>query len=212
MIPGCPSMNFIKIPDVEIEFADMANDTANLLSYSFASQTLGDARWDRKIYVACFGERAGNSNITGCTINGVAGTQVARVDGVGSDSCLALFGASSPTGATGTVSFTLDDAQRSGGIMIFRCINAKNLTPVSKTESNSSFTQSVTVPPGGVLLAIAAASDPTGGISWTGATEANEQAYENADMSAAISKTVGAYNVTATFTATRKFMLTVSIR
>ncbi len=154
-----------------IALTDHAFGTGTKATWTFPSRALGAAASDRRVVVGVTASQAVNNNtVSSVTIAGVAATQhVYHEDGTGAASRAALWSAPVPTGTTGDVVVTFASADDRCGIGIWRMTGA-GASPVSTHAdgTDGTGTTSITVPAGGVAVAMAATSAST---TWSGLTE-----------------------------------------
>lgn len=138
-----------------ITYHDVAFNTANLTTYTFSNQPIGDAEPDRYVFFVAAIHRNAATTAT-ATINGVSAVLVHS--GFNTTSLLCIFRSASPiaTGTTADISITANGACNSCGIAVYTGVGIKNITPqntYSSIANPPSFT--VTVPSDGFLLAAA---------------------------------------------------------
>lgn len=109
-------------------------------------------------------------NISTCTIGGVSASPIARRTPVGG-ACCELWGASVPTGTSGSVVFTTANNISSSVVDVFAFKYLISTTPTAtSTDDTSPVSTSVAVPDNGFLLAACGINDGTntGAPSWSG--------------------------------------------
>lgn len=165
-----------------IAYVSNTGDASALTTYSFASQNFGAASADRFL-VAYFAHRATSAGFIGssATIGGITATKLVTV--TNGNGCGELWGASVPTGTSGTTSITW-----SGGVA--RCVSGLwalrgllSTTPTNTyTSTASPLSVSANISAGGVALA-GAYSNNTTTATWAGLVEDYDNTTTAATMS-----------------------------
>lgn len=154
-----------------------AVDASDLTTYTFSSQSFGDAASDRVILVtAAWRLSSGDPVISSATIGGVSAT-IVRQDHVARGGT-AVLAAEVPTGTTGDVVINFDIANSRCGIKVYRATGISLSSPNTNgsTDPNTSLPDTtaavdVTTFSGGVAVGVAVTTvlgTDTIAISWTG--------------------------------------------
>lgn len=178
----------------------------NATSYT-QSMSLGDAvaaDQTRYILVAthgCANTTAGQ--ISSCSIDGNTATRLYQTgSAVGRPT--ELWYIQNNTITTGDVNVVTSTTQASFGMSVWNLVNPLSITPHDSNSLNqgaAANTVSLTVPSGGVGMALDSTNFNSGTISWTNATEQYEQVTQSsADqyVSGALTSQIGTFDVTAT--------------
>lgn len=136
---------------------------ANQASYTVNSLSFGTADATRRVFVAIASATASGVEPSGVTIGGVAATKHVGVSAAGVTSVpCAIWSAAVPTGATGTVFWTVASGDLDGGsVYVFASYNQK-VAAAHATNSYASIPAAgdvaldVNVPAGGFVIAIMA--------------------------------------------------------
>lgn len=156
-----------------ISFLQSATDTADLSSYTFASQNLGSAASDRHIIVAVISRKAGaTTTITGVTVGGVAATIVRQRANTASNTQVAgLAIALVPSGTTGDVVVTFADTMVRCSIGLYRADDLLSATPYDVDDSVvADPTVNLDILAGGFAIGVGGVAASTT-ATWTGLTE-----------------------------------------
>lgn len=151
--------------------------------YSFASVDFGDARADRRIFVAVhWWEGFPHETVSSATIGGVAATihiQDGHSGGSTGFGC-AIISAVVPTGTSGTIVITTSDNSNIGtvGINTFVTYGLASSSPFDTAFAEASgtatdLTDTINVPGGGFVLAVFTSSTNATSktVTWTGVNE-----------------------------------------
>lgn len=123
-----------------LDFLQSATDTADLATYTFASQNFGAAASDRYIIVTIMARKSGASTtITGVTIGGVTATEVVqRTNNVTNSDIAGIFIAAVPTGTSGDVVVTLGATMVRCAIGLYATTGLSSATPYDSDSSVAS--------------------------------------------------------------------------
>lgn len=160
-----------------IVWVDEDGDGVNRSSYSFSGVNLGTAAADRFIVVGLGYEGDGNDNITSVTIGGAGATQLVHEDFEKVD----FYGLTVTTGTSATIAVSLDDSVARMAISVWALYGLDSTTPhdfdvVRNTSSVTSTSGTVSVPAGGVVMAMARLFTTT--PVWTGVDGNSYAQYE----------------------------------
>jgi hypothetical protein len=164
------------LPPASIGIVTAFETSADNTVYTFPGVSFGAAAPNRYIAIAA-GSRSGNDSgvITGITIGGVAGTQIANIGntaGGGSGvSNAAIFLAHVPTGTTGDVVVTHASGAVRCAIAIYRAIGISPVPTDTGTSISSDPSTTLDIAQGGVALAITHNDASGAAATWTGLTE-----------------------------------------
>lgn len=163
----------------EYQYLQTASDTADLTTYTFASQNLGTAFANRQIIVGITGRKAGaTTSISSVTIAGISATIVVQQSNTGTNTDVAGIAiANVPTGTTGDIVVTFGAGMVRSAIHVYRARGI--LEPAFDTGASTALdpTTTLDIPDTGFAIGvgITAASTTAG---WTGLTEDNETVVE----------------------------------
>jgi hypothetical protein len=154
----------------EIAFLQSASSTANATTYTFSSQNLGTADAGRYIAVGVGGR--GFASISSVTVGGVSATIVSQLENGSSSNVAGIAIAAVPTGTTGDIVVTWNEAGLRMGISVYRITNLTSPT-ISDVSTSTANDPSVTldIPVNGIGMGMALAQTSSGTASWTGMTE-----------------------------------------
>lgn len=166
-----------------IAFMQSANSTADLSTYTFGSQNFGAAASDRVLIAAVTSRRAGGVDVSSVTIGGVTAARV--VSATSTEGVTAIYAASVPTGASGTVEVVLTGTALRCNVDLYLATGiaaTAHATQATASFSGTTLSVSLDVPAGGVALAAAQSGGGSGAWPWTwsGLTERSDLAVESA--------------------------------
>ena len=177
-------------------------DTA---SFSFTSQSFGEAASDRYILVAASGRKSGgtgtNTGVASMTIGGVSAAQIVTSTS-NSANIIQLWGAAVPTGTSGTVAITWNVAQNKCGIGVYK-MTGRNTTAITTTSSTAApLTSGAQFLNSRASLIGAAYTGDTATATWADATEDYDTSHggESWSQSGAVNNSVGSRGATTTCT------------
>lgn len=183
-------------------FGTATNDTSYTSSMSLGNAVSSDQT--RYIIVAthgCVSTTLGQ--ISSCSIAGNTATRLYQTgSSVGRPT--ELWYIQNNTLTTGNVNVVTSTTQASFGMSVWNLVNPLSITPHDSDFLNAgqaANTVSLTVPNGGVGMALDSTNFGSGTISWTNATEQYEQVTEsgqNQYVSGALTSQIGTFDVTAT--------------
>lgn len=163
-------------------FLQDTTNTADLTTYTFASQNLGTADTDRCIIVIAISRKAGAAHtLSSASIGGVSATIIQNQNNqVTNSDTAAMFSAIVPTGTTGDIVVTWSTTVLRTAIMAYRVVGVDSCTtPYASAASTASDPSvSLDVPAGGFAVGgglSAAATTAT----WTGLTENADATLES---------------------------------
>lgn len=174
--------------------------TADLTTYTFSSQSLGDAAGDRHIIVGVHSRSGSNHTVSSVTVQGIAGTIVAQQsNNTSSSSTAAIAIVAVPTGTTGDVVVTLSTGAVRCGVSLWRATGLASTTPVD-VDSSTASNPTATLDTGDGFAVGVANQFGTITFSWTGLTEdLDVQVESNTTFSSASATTTeGTLAITAT--------------
>ncbi|HVM18494.1 MAG TPA: hypothetical protein VM307_00880 [Egibacteraceae bacterium] len=182
--------------------------TADLTTYTFASQNLGAAASDRHIIVSVHSRAGGTSamSIVSVTVGGVAATIVRQQRNAGTDTSMAgLAIAAVPSGTTGDVVVVFSTAQARCAIALWRATGISP-TPTDARDSTAvAPTATLDVQAGGFIVGAATVSgaDGTSSTAWTNTNKRYDVLVESVTLISgadATFTTTQTATITATFT------------
>ena len=180
---------------------DVADEVATIAEpITVVGVATGTAAADR-LNVVTISTRDGRSVPSGVTINGIAATKLADLS-PGANMFLSIWGAANPSGTTGNVviSFAGSNTSIGLGMSVFALYGA-GLIPVDSDAGNNTLQaitlSGVTIPAGGVAIWAQQNGDQNTTVTWTNATEWEDQFIGNSRSSSAYSTTAGTPSVTA---------------
>ena len=162
-------------PAAIVTFTATAVDAVNRTTYSYSSQSFGDADASR-IVVVGISHGGTVTEASGVTIGGVSATKAIGVTGGSGGAVSSIWYAEVPTGTTGTIAATISGGAGQCAISVFAVIGA-NSTPTdtgSHTGSVMTANDTINVSDGGVIIGNQNSSPhaaPTRTHSWTNLTE-----------------------------------------
>ena len=168
-------------PGGTIEFLQSATDTADQAAYTFASQNLGAASFDRHIIVTAVARKAGAAfALSSVTIGGVAATIVRQVTNTITNSdTAAIVIAKVPSGTTGDIVVTWDTTVLRCAIGVYRATGLDDLTEYDDDASTAADpTVTLDVPKNGFAIGAALTGAATS-CAWTGLTEDADSTLES---------------------------------
>lgn len=168
----------------EIAFVpNPATIDTNLTTYTFSSQSLGDAAADRKIVIGVAGYKNPAPSVSSMTVGGETASLVKALSGSSGEQRIELWQADVPTGTTGAIVVTWSGEIARCGIGVVRIVGAgTGPSAASDTASNAAASGanasvSLDVPENGVAVAAVM----VGGnirVSFSGLTEAYDENLE----------------------------------
>ena len=225
MIPGTftPHGASSKAPITDLSYRDnhVANDAAGRSSYTHPNLSIGAADPDRWVIVAVQAMSFTTNAFTGCTIGGVAATEIYGFAASGSPNggAMALYAANVPTGTTVDVAITQSPNAYRQGCGVWTCIAPDGIEFVDGDNANTGDTLSlaVDVENGGVVIAMAKeGSSPT--FTFTNATKDFETSLNGVHEFAGGSEAITAnessrdYSIAITASNTQQLGFAVSMR
>jgi hypothetical protein len=182
MLPGLAGISgFGVIKPTTVTYQGLAKTGFNLTNYNFSSQPLGTASADRVVIVFVSSIRAsGGHTVSTVTIGGVSATILVQQSSSGLTG--ALVAAAVPTGTTGDVVVTLSAGGAGCGVGIWSATGLAGAVAVATGSNTNNAALTLSTDPGGFVVAgcaydyAAAAGDVTN--TWSGATEAFEDNFE----------------------------------
>jgi hypothetical protein len=156
-----------------ITYLQSATDTADLSTYTFASQNLGSASSDRYIIVSFTTRLLGTSTVTinSVTVAGVSATIIAQLRTSSSNTnavCLAI--AAVPTGTSGDVVVVISRTALRANIQLYSATGIDPTVVDSATSGVASPTYAIDVPADGIAVAALMAANVSS-CAWSGLTE-----------------------------------------
>lgn len=172
---------------VAITSTDSKVDAVDRQTYTFTSCALGSAAGDRRIIVG-IGARKSTAtlSISSVTVGGVSASAVVTAVDSASDNIAALWIADVPSGTTGDVVVTFNEAgvQRCG-IGVWRMVGASSGT-ASDTDSNTGvsttptiISKTLTIPTGGSAVGYSFTTGSALTATWTNLTESFDATVES---------------------------------
>lgn len=190
----------------EFSFLVSSGDPVDRTTYTFASQTLGTADTNRRIFAMVVNEANAFQGVpTSVTIGGVSATSISsQLDAFGS-TAISLWTALVPTGTTGDVVVTHSTTKRSCAISLYRTVGASaSLSASGTSDISGNPSVAVAIPAGGIGLAAITNPHGPGPFVWTNYTENAEGVIETGNLSASFASydnhTGGGQSITATVT------------
>jgi hypothetical protein len=172
-----PAMN-----GIDLSYRTNLSSTSDLTTYTFSSVSLGAAAADRIIAVGVTGTAAAGANrtVSSVTIGGVSATKRAAA-GEAANSPASIWAAVVPTGTTGDIAVTWDNAMVRCAGEVWRMTGAVE-TPLDSDAlaTGDPMNLAVDVAAGGAVLGFAcnqSGSGP-GGYGWTGLTGDHDATVE----------------------------------
>jgi hypothetical protein len=185
-------------PEVSVEVGGRGVDTSNGTSFTVSGLSYGTADAGRYVVVAL--TVIGGGTITGVTLDGNTLTKIVGLQNGNSET--GYYGAAIATGTSGNLVVTVNISSSCVAAQVYALNNVNTTASDSGTSSASPGSVSVTIPAGGVALAVAN-TRLTSTCTWANITEAWDEAIEagNPDYwSGGISQVVGASTITSTWT------------
>jgi hypothetical protein len=165
-------------------FATSAGSSANGTSYTFSSQSLGDAGANRQIVITVASGHNAHT-ISAVTVAGVSATKAIEgiMDNSPQDSNVSIWYAVETSSTSGDVVVTYSGGSgQHTGIGIWAIYNASS-SPDASAESGvvgSTLAVTLTVPDNGILIAVCTSSWSGNGVSWSSeVTERFDQETES---------------------------------
>ena len=199
------SMEYASLP-LSLDYQSVIGDTANATSYTFGSQSFGSviAGGNTRYILACIlgAANAAAGEVSTCTIGGNSATRIATTGSVGRP--IAIFALNNNALTSGVVAATFEQTQVHAASAVFQLVNPASTTPTdSRTASVSatSVNTTLTIPSGGVGIALSSPNVDSGTLSWTNATEAfelNVDGGSNTYVGGAKRTTAGLVTITVT--------------
>ena len=159
-----------------------ASNGADQTNYSFASQSLGTETASRFIVVAIVGGgAAAGRSVSSCSVGGVAANALvnANATNVAEMWVTPRVVDGGPTGTSGTVAVNFSGSMFNAIIAVYAIDGASSTTPSSTVSDTSApLSSTLTIPAGGVGIAVAHASVTPGNTTWGGLTEDSDQGIE----------------------------------
>jgi hypothetical protein len=160
------------IPDMGLTYLGDDTSTSNLTTYTFSTKAFGAARSDRTIIAVAGQAAAGASPIafSSATIGGVAATLIKDyAPNQTNDYGTAIFGALVPTGTTGDIVVTWSAGAARCPIIWFSVFGLLSFTATDfYNNTTTSPSDTLTVSPGGIILAPIIYPAGTKPAVWTG--------------------------------------------
>lgn len=180
----------LPLTSAQCEFLTSAGDSSNATTYTFSSQSLGDAASDRVIVVQAAGSSTGTGGVASLTIGGVSATLIDEQATSNPADTTSMWYAEVPTGTTGDVVVTFNALNARCGIGLWR-LTGVTVTPYdtgkdtdpATSGANPVASTTIDVETGGIIIASAYSSNsgtttpPT--YAWTGITENYETVAES---------------------------------
>lgn len=157
-------------------FQAITTDTTNLITYTFASTSLGSASSERVICVYVDGISTGGARtISGVTIAGVTATLATA--GTNTTLPTAMYYAQVPSGTSGSVVVTFSNTMNEASIVVWALYNV-NPTPLS-TGLKSTVSLFPSINFGGDSIGLFGEFSNGIGTNWTNATEDADDNYSS---------------------------------
>ena len=168
-------------PAAAASYLAYASDATKPTTVTFSAMSFGTAADNRRLSACVQWDNDGGNTrtISSLTIGGVAATvhQVANSSATDNKVNVAIASASVPTGTSGDVVVTWSGTVDKPHVALWR-VTSESGTPIDsdKFESTGDAAVSVTltVEPGSVLIAAATAGNASANITWTNATEGQD--------------------------------------
>lgn len=157
-----------------LAYVSTATDTVSRTTYTFSGQSIGTADANRIVIVGLVGRTAtATLDISSVTIAGVAATLVKKqitTSGTPTAMAVALYKAAVPTGTTGDVVVTFNEASLRAAIAVWKLVTATAAETATAASSADPADVSLTIPSGGGVVVFVAGSASTS-YTPTGYTE-----------------------------------------
>lgn len=170
----------------EFAYQNSSGDPVDRTTYTFASQPLGTADTNRRMFAMVIAEsNAFVGQPSSVTIAGVSATLLRTQNDAFGTCTISLWTAVVPTGTTGDVVVTHSNSRRSCCVALYRAIGAAATLHASGfNDSTGNPSVAVDVPSGGVGMAAIANANGPGPFVWTNYTENAEGIIETGNLSA----------------------------
>ena len=160
-----------------IGYLQTAGSATDLTTYTFSSQNLGEAAFDRTIICAVSGRtQDGTSSgnvISSVTIGGVSATIAVQGQNSGNTQGIAI--ASVPTGTTGDVVVVFAETMTNAEVSLYRCTGISTTVYDSGTSTASVGTYDLDIPANGVAVAMMKNDDGSQTATWAGLVETYDE-------------------------------------
>lgn len=191
--------------EVTRTFLARSEVTSTTSSYSFAGLNAGAADPDRFLVACVTWQSTAGGAITGCTIGGVAATQIVQSALSGGSRGTAIFIAKVPLGTTATVAFTTSVNGANASVALYSVFGIQSAAAANSASSNAAApSASIAVANNSVMIAVAAGgSGAPPSASWSGLTEDADNNFGASSLqcrSAASDQFASAQTVNATCT------------
>jgi len=168
--PGWFPIGMLNIAGPTFDHIASTADSSNQLSYTFASQSFGEAAVDRRIIVAaCAGSASIGASISTVTIGGVSATIHTETSNNGNtrNGHVAIASALVPAGTSGdiVVVYTGAGAMQECVISVYRVTRLVSGTPSDTATSDNASTLFIDIPERGILVT-SGATVSGGGHTW----------------------------------------------
>ena len=171
--------------NVSVVFTDESSDTADTTSYSFASQSFGDASSTRQIVICVALWRPFNAgSISSLTVGGVSASLVKAQGSAGEvGQRVEMWSADVPTGTTGTVVVTTSVSFRACAIGVFALYGADSTANDTGGDSSNSvgsavMTDTINIPENGGLIGCAMQNNNSASFTWDYGTEEYDAVFD----------------------------------
>lgn len=200
-----------------IAYLQSTGDGTNLTTYTFSSQNLGVADADR--YIICtvsgrFAAAGSDPVVSSVTIGGVTATINVQTNYSGNG--VAIATAAVPTGTTGDVVVTWDQAMGNCDIALYRATNINGTTAYDTGFASNTDPLSTTVDTinGGVGVGVSKNDNGTASTTWVGLTEAFDDTdsggNDESGASEVFSSTASGVTVSCDWTTTTRQLFAVA--
>lgn len=159
---------------VDITFVDSDASSADSNSYSFASQSLGDAASDRVIIIGANGGTGSDITITSVTLDGNAATEIIKQGSTSVRGTAGLFAIAWPAGTTGTIVVNWNGTSVGCGLVVYRMTGTGGSITAHDTgadgDTSNPLSDTLNIPANGGAAAIACVTAAVT-QTWAGLTE-----------------------------------------
>jgi len=174
----------------EITYITTASDATDLTTYTFSTQSIGDANSSRKVIVGVHGS-INFQTVSTVTVGGISATILVQEATLGIVAAIAI--AEVPTGTTADVVVTFTGAMDRCAIGIWRAVGSISMTPIDTGSSTADpGTDTLTSVIGGYCVCVGTGGDTA---TWTNATEnydalIESTTYKNGALAATAATTI----------------------
>lgn len=185
-----------------LTYVDKSNSGSNLTTYTFNNRSFGTESVTRYIVVGVIGTNPTGRTISSVTVNGNATTIIGQA-GTTTRVGIAITSSAFPTGTVGPITVTWNSAPSECAIVVYAVYDIGSTTATDTLSATGNDPSgAIDVPANGIMIAIAGTGARPNAVTWTNATEDEEDNLGSDSAYSSASHTTSTEQLARTITAT----------